>query len=141
MSYLPKHLLGLSKSQLEDLCIRCGLCCYFSVSIDKSNGSVLIPDLRCKYLSFNKSGESCCNIYEKRHQITDWCLPLVEAIKKGIFPEQCPYVSDVKNYVGSVVLSNDAYKLIELELKKNIIKNGKPNWASDENWNEFIKEF
>lgn len=52
---LPKHLDGLSKSELESMCVNCGLCCYAQVELVKGH-KVLVPELRCRHL-VNKSEE------------------------------------------------------------------------------------
>lgn len=135
-SQLPKHLLGLSKSELEGMCIDCSLCCYASVPLEK--GNILVPDLRCRYLSFNNIGKSCCAVYQNRHEVAkDWCLSLAEAISKGVFPEQCPYVANMQDYVGSVVLSEAAFDLIEPQVRKAIMEHGKPPWMADSSWVAF----
>lgn len=136
MSKLPKHLLGLSKGDLESLCVDCGLCCYASVRMDK--GQVLVPELRCQHLSVEKSGKSCCSVYEYRHDVAkSWCLPLAEAIEKSVFPSQCPYVADMKDYVGSAVLSDDAYQMVRPQIQKHLSAQVRPGWASDTQWSNF----
>ena len=139
MGKLPEKLAWLEKAQLESMCVDCGLCCYASVPFGK--GNVLVPDLRCKHLEYDSVGKSCCGVYEDRHDVAKgWCLPLADAIAKGVFPEQCPYVSDLKNYVGSAVLSDGAYQALKPELKKAIAAGGKPEWASDSHWKTFTEE-
>lgn len=136
MSKLPKHLLGLSKGDLESLCVDCGLCCYASVRMDK--GQVLVPELRCQHLSVEKSGKSCCSVYEYRHDVAkSWCLPLAEAIEKSVFPSQCPYVADMKDYVGSAVLSDAAYQMVRPQIQKHLSSQVRPGWASDAQWSNF----
>lgn len=141
MKKLPVVLEGLEKSQLESMCVDCGLCCYASVNVNKSNGNVLIPDLRCKHLEVDKSnGKSCCSVYDTRHEVAKgWCLPLGEAIAKGVFPEACPYVRDVKDYVGTAVLSDAQYSALRPQLQKALSEQGKPAWVSDSTWNQFLQ--
>ena len=133
-----RQLLGLEKSQLEDMCVNCGLCCY--AQIDLGKGKAFIPELRCKHLTVEKNtGKSCCSVYEDRHEKANWCLPLAEAVSKGIFPDQCPYVKDLKSYVGSAILSDEAYQAIRPSIQKAVSEKGKPDWVSDSHWQEFLK--
>ena len=137
MSLLPKHLLNLSKSDLEGMCVDCGLCCYASAPFGK--GMVLVPELRCKHLAFKSDGASCCSIYETRHD-TGWCMPLAKAIEQNIFPDACPYVQDMKDYVGSAVLSDEAYEAVRPQLKKSMLNNERPEWVSPSHWEKFASE-
>ena len=135
MSQLPKHLLGLSKGELEGMCVDCGLCCYASAPFAK--GNVFVPELRCKHLDFDEIGKSQCEVYENRHEVAPWCLPLGAAIEKGIFPEKCPYVAGMDDYCGSAVLSDEAYAMVAPNLRKSILEQGQPPWASKSNWESF----
>lgn len=138
MSKLPKHLLGLADGDLESMCVNCGLCCWASAPVGKS--SVFIPELRCKHLDFD-SGKACCSVYDKRHEVAKgWCLPLAEAIEKGVFPKSCPYVRDVQDYVGSVALPDEQYEAIRPALKKALEDGGKPTWVSDSLWKTFLDQ-
>jgi len=139
MKKLPRELLGLTKETLEDTCHRCGLCCYSSVKFDK--GNIFLPELRCRHLEFDENKKSCCNVYENRHEVTKgWCLPLVDAIEKGVFPDNCPYVKDVKDYVGTAVLSEEAYQMVRPTIQKALAEGGKPEWVNEDHWNEFLKK-
>jgi len=138
-SKLPEHLSKLSKADLEGLCHRCGLCCYAAVKLDKSNGSVFIPELRCKHLSI-VDNKSQCDVYSCRHAVTKgFCLPLEEAISKGTFPNNCPYVKGMPGYEGPVALSDETYNAIKPQLKKHVTQQGMPPWASKDDWDKFLK--
>jgi uncharacterized cysteine cluster protein YcgN (CxxCxxCC family) len=139
MSKLPAHLENLSKAQLEGLCVDCGLCCYASVRMAK--GSVLVPELRCQHLAVEgDTGKSSCSVYDNRHEVTKgWCLPLAEAIRKGAFPQQCPYVRDLPEYAGCAALSGEAYAMVKPKLRKAITDMGKPPWVSDSRWKQFLE--
>lgn len=139
MPSLPPSLEKFSKSQLESMCVDCGLCCYAAVPLSK--GNVIIPDLRCKHLCVEQgTGKSTCAVYDQRHEVAKgWCMPLAEAIAKGAFPAQCPYVADLPNYVGSAVLSDAAYELVKPQLQKTLGARGRPAWASDSHWTQFLK--
>lgn len=145
MPQLPKHLLGLSDTQLEGMCIDCGLCCHAKVEVAKGV-SALIPELRCKYLmdkSGGEEGETCCSVYDRRLELAgDWCFPLAEAIDKGLFPKECPYVQQMDDYVGAQVLNDDVYKSLRPDLRKSAIeksaKVGPPKWAHSLDWAHFV---
>ena len=54
------------------LCRRCGKCC-------------------CQKM--------LCTIYDRRHEMNVRCLTVEEGIHHGVFPPDCPYVSDLPGYV------------------------------------------
>lgn len=140
MNKLPARLLGLEKAQLESICVDCSLCCYASIPFGK--GSVLIPEMRCKHLQVEKgTGKSCCAVYEDRHDVAGgWCLPLADAIAKGVFPQECPYVRDLQNYIGSATVSDETYQAIRPALQKAIAAGGKPEWLLASHWEMFLKK-
>lgn len=143
MTRLPIHLEGLSKSELESMCVDCGACCHATVPVAKSGTTtVLIPDLRCKHLAVDKSnGKSCCSVYERRHEVAKgWCMPLAEAISKGAFPKTCPYVRDMKGYVGAVVLPDAEYDAMRPALTKALTEQGRPPWLSDSTYKTLTRQ-
>lgn len=138
---LPVHLKVLAKGDLESLCVNCGLCCYAAVPIAKGL-NVLVPELRCKYL-VNKGtdGETCCSVYEDRFEKAGaWCLPLGEAIAKGIFPNSCPYVKDMPGYVGKAILDDKTLNLVMPSIRKAITSQEQPRWLSDRDWTSFSEK-
>lgn len=138
---LPLHLEKLSKSDLEGMCVNCGLCCYAGVPVQKGL-NVLVPELRCKYLvQKGTDGETCCSTYDTRFEKAGaWCLPLADAIQKGVFPELCPYVSDLKGYVGKSILDERSMRLVLPQIRKAVAADGKPEWLSDGDWKHFNQE-
>jgi uncharacterized cysteine cluster protein YcgN (CxxCxxCC family) len=67
----------------EDLCDRCGRCCYHQTLNEP-----------CPYLK-----ENLCSVYDHRFEVI-WhdsrggshkCFTIKEAIRKGSLPEDCPY--------------------------------------------------
>lgn len=137
-SKLPKHLSILSKAQLESLCVNCSACCHAQVTIGKST-TVMIPELRCKHLRQDPEGASWCSVYDTRHEVAKaWCFPLEDAIEKGLFPEQCPYVSDMENYRGTKILPEHMYQRMRSAIRKSLIEGDKPAWASDQMWADFV---
>lgn len=135
---LPKHLESLSKAQLESLCVDCGLCCYAKVDVAKGV-SFLIPEISCRYLVSKGSGETCCSIYDERHKTAkSWCYPLAEAIEKGLFPRECPYVADMEGYVGALIASDDQYAQIKPRLQSVLSRKSKPDWVNPVQWAKFV---
>jgi len=135
---LPDHLAKLSKSELESICVDCGLCCHANVEVEKGV-TALIPDLTCKHLRVEDDGVSRCSIYGERHEIAkEWCLPLADAIDKAIFPKTCPYVTEMVDYTGALVLSDDTYKSVRNTLQKSLVTQEKPEWLSDVSWAKFL---
>lgn len=137
---LPRHLAILSKSQLESMCLSCGACCRPAVPIAKGVNA-LIPELHCKYLKTASDGETSCTVYDQRLDVAKgWCNQLEDALQKGLFPDLCPYVVDIKGYVGTVVLDKHTYGLVKPQIRKAIVGKGKPEWVSDELWKSYVEE-
>jgi uncharacterized cysteine cluster protein YcgN (CxxCxxCC family) len=136
---LPPHLSVLNKSDLESMCVNCGLCCYAAVPVAKGVNA-LVPELRCKYLvQKGTDGETCCSTYDTRFEKAGaWCLPLADAIQKGVFPEACPYVQDMKGYVGKVVLDDKTYAMVRPQIHDKVVSKGMPDWAEPNAWSEFV---
>ena len=138
---LPLHLESLSKSDLESMCVDCGLCYHASIPIQKGM-NLMLPDLRCKHLDVEKgTGKSCCNVYEQRDKVAgDWCMPLAKAVQDGAFPAQCPYVQDMQGYVGTHIPDLDVYEQhIRPDVRKMLNIQGKPSWVSEAAWDQFQK--
>jgi len=76
----------------QDLCRRCGRCCYAKVIAD---GEVYYTNLPCPYLD---TATNLCTVYERRHEVNPDCLTVEEGIKLGVFPADCPYVKDLPDY-------------------------------------------
>lgn len=116
------------------------MCCYAAVPFGKAN--IIVPDLRCRHLRVDKAtGASNCTVYSTRHETAKhWCTPLPEAIEKGIFPFDCPYVKGMPSYVGSLPLTDDTYDLIKPDLVRALAPKGKPSWASSTSWQKFTQQ-
>ncbi len=76
----------------EDLCRRCGRCCYAKVILEKE---VYYTDIPCVYLDLETN---LCTVYEHRFEVNPDCLTVEEGIKMGVFPADCPYVKDLPGY-------------------------------------------
>ena len=75
----------------DDLCRRCGRCCYAKVIID----DVYSTDVPCQYLD---TASNNCTVYERRFELNPECLTVPQGIRARVFPADCPYVADVKGY-------------------------------------------
>lgn len=75
-----------------NLCEKCGRCCYAKLIID---GEIVYTPFPCPYLD---EATRLCAIYERRHEINPYCLPVELGIRLGVFPPDCPYVRDIPDY-------------------------------------------
>lgn len=57
--------------QWEDVCERCGLCCFEKLEDDK--GRILFLDTACRYLDIDSRE---CKIYDRRFEINPECIQL-----------------------------------------------------------------
>lgn len=81
------------KQNWEDICRRCGRCCYEKIEFE---GEVFYTDIPCEKLDLTTR---LCTVYEDRHNARPGCGPLSpENIARGILPADCPYVAGRKNY-------------------------------------------
>lgn len=71
----------------ESKCKRCMQCCYRKVIID---GLMYQTPFPCEYLDVDNQS---CSVYSKRHTACPECLNIEEAIRIGVLPGDCPYVS------------------------------------------------
>ena len=85
MANTPEH---------EAKCRQCGQCCYHTVHL---GDDLVVTPLKCRFLDA-ESGH--CTVYPHRHEVNPECLPMVEAIRRRIQPEDCPYVAGIKDYKG-----------------------------------------
>ncbi len=89
-----KQVLNNS-SEWEEICERCGRCCYEKYDY---RGKIFYSDTPCEYLD-TKTNQ--CRIYAQRSEINPGCVRLTpELVVSGILPPDCPYVTrsnSVKN--------------------------------------------
>jgi len=76
----------------EDLCRRCGRCCYAKLLYDDELVYLPFP---CPHLD---EKTRLCTVYERRFEVNPDCLTLEEGIRLGVFPADCPYVAGLENY-------------------------------------------
>jgi len=76
----------------EDLCRRCGKCCYEKLRI---GDEVVVTSVPCPYLD---TRTNLCTVYAYRHRVNARCLSVEEGIRAHAFPADCPYVRDLPGY-------------------------------------------
>jgi hypothetical protein len=87
----PELKFGLTPTQWDKLCLRCGECCK-------------IDDHYCPYLTFDEHHKATCTIYKKRLwtevEKGVWCNPIATVWHRA---DKCPYnkyygPTEVKKY-------------------------------------------
>lgn len=82
----------------EQLCQRCGRCCYEKIDYD---GRIFYTDQPCPHLDL---GSMQCRIYDQRAQLHPECVQLThELIDAGILPADCPYVRGRDDYNAPLI--------------------------------------
>jgi uncharacterized cysteine cluster protein YcgN (CxxCxxCC family) len=84
--------------QWEDICERCGRCCYEKYDY---RGQIFYTKTPCRFLDIESKS---CTIYSERSTLQPECMRLTpEVIKAGILPADCPYVRDLEGYIPPVI--------------------------------------
>ncbi|MBU0516514.1 MAG: hypothetical protein KJ621_17290 [Proteobacteria bacterium] len=83
----------LSHPQWEDLCRRCGGCCYEKIEHD--DGFVEHTQTPCRYLD---GRTNLCLVYQERFEVCPDCLPVrPETVAElNWLPEDCGYVAHLR---------------------------------------------
>ncbi len=90
MRYSKEHAIKISSELFPDeLCEKCGKCCIIH-SYKTENGLEVIY---CEH--FDKETK-LCKVYKDRFKYN--CLTVIEGILARVFPKECPYVRNIKNY-------------------------------------------
>ncbi|ALC16500.1 hypothetical protein DSOUD_1722 [Desulfuromonas soudanensis] len=77
----------------EDLCRRCGRCCYEKLDYE---GEIHYTDTPCRCLDLQTR---LCTVYPERHSARPGCTPITpENAARGILPADCPYVAGIPGY-------------------------------------------
>jgi len=83
------------EDQWENLCKRCGRCCYEKIDFE---GEIYYTETPCEFLDLTSN---LCTVYAQRHEMRPGCVPLSQKVfRAGILPSDCPYVSGIKDYKG-----------------------------------------
>ena len=77
----------------ESLCRGCGRCCYEKFIVD---GHVFTTRNPCEFFD---EATSSCKVYDRRQQANPRCLTVEQGIQFGVFPADCPYVTDLPDYL------------------------------------------
>ena len=70
----------------EDLCTRCGKCCYKKIIVGRT---VFITPFPCEFLD---TATNTCTVYADRYAKNPYCLSVQEGFKYSAFPTDCGYV-------------------------------------------------
>ena len=81
-------------SEGDDLCLKCGRCCRRKFLVGHE---VVFSDVYCKFLD---PDTKLCTIFEERFVGAPHCLNRQQTIDAEFFPNDCPYVKDMKPYHG-----------------------------------------
>ena len=85
----------------DSICCRCGRCCYEKVDFE---GRIYYTELPCEFLD---TETNLCRVYTDRDVKRPGCVRLTdEILKKGVMPEDCPYVADLENYPAPTLLDD-----------------------------------
>ena len=77
----------------EELCRRCGRCCYEKLIIDNHVFTTRKP---CPHLDVKTN---LCTVYDRRLEVNPRCLSVAQGIEFGVFPADCPYVQGLRDYL------------------------------------------
>jgi hypothetical protein len=78
---------GTPTTEHEQLCTRCGKCCYQKIILGTT---VVITPFPCQYYDEAAHG---CRIYARRKEINPSCLSVPEGLRVSAFPADCAYVA------------------------------------------------
>ncbi len=83
----------MDNAQWENMCQRCGRCCYEKID---HGGKIYVTDIPCNHLNLQTKE---CRIYAQRCQRQNGCVALTaEIIALGVLPVDCPYVAVKQSY-------------------------------------------
>ena len=97
--------------------------------------NIIIPQVRCRYLTTDSHGGTFCRIYAQRFEQTSWCLTLNQAIDAGALAHDCPYISLLdkqSGYQGKFRLSQAILKRIQPQLEAHLLRHGIPGHCDPE---------
>ena len=94
-----KSVSWSAHGEWEDLCRRCGRCCFEKIEF---SGRVYYTRVPCEFLDLQTRQ---CRVYPVRSRRRPGCVPLTpEVTAGGYLPADCPYVTEVKDYSAPVLL-------------------------------------
>ncbi|HKL25568.1 MAG TPA: hypothetical protein VJ910_05020 [Desulfuromonadales bacterium] len=90
---------GSAHREWEDLCRRCGRCCFEKVEF---RGRVYYTRDPCEFLDLQTRQ---CRVYPVRSKRRPGCIALTpEVAARGYLPADCPYVARVEDYSAPVLV-------------------------------------
>ena len=87
--------MALSILDNEELCTRCGICCY--VTIPDHKGVRFFTPFHCQFLDLKTKS---CTRYSDRKRAFSACSTAGQAAAISILPLGCPYTLKIPGYVG-----------------------------------------
>jgi hypothetical protein len=136
--WLTKPLNELTKTQWEQLCDRCGICCVHKV--ENQEGDVYLTDIACKHLEIQSV---TCQCYHERTRNQKLCRVMTpDNIKDnlGWLPETCAYRRRFENRPlpnWHPLLSNGSDRLFKegIDIRDKVISE---SLLDDIDWREHI---
>lgn len=119
---------GLTESEHEDLCRRCGMSCHFAVPV---NGlPVVVDDLHCRYLAKQPDQTFICTVYPDRHRLAPWCHTAKEALDAGMLAQDCLYTRFKRGYRGKTRLHRRLMERVSPAIRAHVLAEGIPYGGS-----------
>jgi len=88
-----KQIIQTCSVEWEEICEHCGRCCYEKYEY---RGKIFYSNKPCQYLDLETKR---CRIYTQRSELNPECAHLTpELIPTGILPDDCPYVTRLKDF-------------------------------------------
>jgi uncharacterized protein len=120
----------------ETLCRRCGRCCIGATRI--GGRMVMIPDLPCKFLQVLPEGGSRCTVYPIR-ELTGFCHRItLEAVRRELFPPDCPYMAGIPGYRGKVLIPAEEFEALKPILRDLFRLVDRPTYVRPQDWRHFL---
>ena len=82
----------------ESLCRRCGMSCHSPILLGAR--TVIISELRCRFLAYDSEAKALCTVYENRYEAAPWCKSAEEAFTMNGLAHDCPYTAGIDSYRG-----------------------------------------
>lgn len=109
----------------EALCRRCGVSCHLALPVNDI--PVVIPGLRCKYLSA-QGAQWGCSVYPQRFELAPWCHHADQAGPQGFLAHDCPYTAGEATAPGKVNVSPETMERLWPAIFREICRVGVPEW-------------
>ncbi len=87
-------------SRYENLCRRCGVCCFQKV---RSGDEVIITDVPCEFLD---PATMLCTVYPERFEKQPLCTSARASVAMQCLPGTCPYTGGNADYQEPIFLKD-----------------------------------